>query len=184
MIEARVAKRYAAALFALARRSGIERIVWDDLLVLREVLRDEPRLAAVLAAPQVSDRDKQRLLKAALADAHPAVQGFVLLAVAKGRSAHFADIIEAYGHLLDEAMGIADAMITSAVPLAPSDVDRIVRRLAQMTGKTIRHTLMVDPAIMGGVVAVVGDEIIDHSVRNDLGRLRDRLRALKVHDAA
>jgi len=184
MIESRVAKKYGTALFGLARSQGTEQAVWDDLVALDTVLRDDRRLLAVLAAPQIPDEDKRRLVRSVLTGAQPAVLSFVQFVIDKGRSEHLTRIIETYGRLLDEAMGVVEATITSAVPLAGDEVGRILSRLTVITGKRVRHRLAVDPQILGGVVIVVGGEIIDHSVRHDLVRLRDTLGALKVHAAA
>jgi F-type H+-transporting ATPase subunit delta len=94
------------------------------------------------------------------------------------------DIVELYRHLLDASTGIVEAKITSAVPLSADEVSAILDRLERISNKKIRHQLEVEPKILGGVVVILGGEIIDHSVRHDLSRLRDQLRSITVHQAA
>lgn len=183
-MEVRIARKYARALFALATRNRVEEAVWADLSALAEVLRADRRLLKVLAAPQIPDEDKRTLVRAVMAGAHESVLHFLLFVIDKGRTEHIPRIIDLYGAMLDESRGILEAEITSAVPLRDDEIRRIVARLEATTGKTIRHRDKVDPAILGGVVIIVGGEIIDHSVRHDLLRLRETLRALKVHQAA
>ena len=154
-------------------------------MVLRRVLESDRRLLDVLAAPQISDEDKHRLVRRVLAGAaQDVVVNFFLFVIDKARSEHLLRMIEIYERLLDEAMGVAEATITSAVPLSDDHVRTIVARLNRISGKTVHHRLEVDPEILGGVVVLIGGEIIDHSVRHDLSRLRDALRAVKVHQAA
>ncbi|MEW5701449.1 MAG: ATP synthase F1 subunit delta [Candidatus Zixiibacteriota bacterium] len=184
IMESRVAKKYGTALFALAQSRGIAQSVWNDLVVLGDILREDPQLMRIWAAPQIPDQDKQNLARDLLANAEPTVMNSVLFVIDKRRTADLPGIIAFYGRLLDESQGVVEATITSAVPLQDDEVQRILAHLATLTGKRVRHELVVDPTILGGVVIIVGGEIIDHSVRHDLTRLRDALQALKVHAAA
>jgi F-type H+-transporting ATPase subunit delta len=185
MIESRVARRYGHALFELACRAGVEQAVWDELVSLREVLRKDSRFLDLLAAPQIPDEDKRALAKAVLrGTSQQIITNVVLFLIDKRRAAYLLDIIEDYGKRLDERQGVVEAEITSAVPLTDDELGEIIARLERMSGKKVRHRLEVDPEILGGVIVIIGGEIIDHSVRHDLIRLRDTLRAVKVHEAA
>ncbi len=183
-MESRIAKKYATALFLLARDRKIEDAVWADLSALGAVLQEDRRLLKVIAAPQIPDEDKHRLVRSVMAGAQEAVLHFMLFVIDKGRTEHIPRIIEIFGQLLDEARGVVEAEITSAVPLKDEEVARIIQRLERLSGKQVRHRVQIDPEILGGVVVIIGGEIIDHSVRHDLSRLRETLQALKVHQAA
>ncbi|GAB4325440.1 MAG: F0F1 ATP synthase subunit delta [Candidatus Zixiibacteriota bacterium] len=185
MIDTRVAKKYGHALFELARRDDQILPVWEELSVLRDALQKDPRFLEVMAAPQIPDEDKDKLARAVLKNVDSAiVRNFVLFLIERRRTDYLLDIIHNYSVLLDDHIGVVEARITSAVPLTEHELRDIVDRLERMTRKTIRHKTVVDPDILGGVVVIVGNEIIDHSVRYDLSRLRDRLMTLKVHIAA
>lgn len=180
-----IARKYAAALFELARRSGVETSVWNDLSALRDALTADGRFLGFLTAPQVPDQEKHDLVRAVLKDVSSRiVRDFVLFLVDRARVLHLPEIIVAYGQMLDDAQGVVEAVITSAVRLSPDEQKRIVERLERITGKTVRDKAEIDPGILGGVVIMIGGEIIDRSVRHDLSRLRDQLRMLKVHEAA
>lgn len=183
-MESRIAKKYATALFLLATDRKIEDAVWTDLSALGEVLKNDRRLLKVIAAPQIPDEDKHKLIRTVLAGAQEAVLNFMLFVIDKGRTEHIPRMIEIFGQLLDEARSVVEAEITSAVPLKDDEVARIVQRLERVSGKKVRHRVRVDSEILGGVVVIIGGEIIDHSVRHDLLRLRESLQALKVHQAA
>lgn len=185
MIDTRVAKKYGHALFELARRDDQILPIWEELSALRDGLQRDPRFLEIMAAPQISDEDKDRLARAVLKSVDSAVvRNFVLFLIDKRRTDYLLDIIHDYSVLLDDHLGVVEAKITSAVPLTEQELKDIIARLERMTTKTIRHKTVVDPDILGGVVVIVGNEIIDHSVRHDLSRLRDQLMTLKVHLAA
>ena len=185
MADTRVARKYATGLFVAAQAAGTERAIWDDLAALGELLRTDRRLLRVLASPQLSPDDKKNLVRAVLGDkAEATVRNFLLFLIDKGRTQSLPGMITIYRELLDEAEGIVAAKITSAVPLTPEEEKQMVARLERISGKTLRYRLEVDPEILGGVVAMLGGQIIDHSVRSDLMQLRDQLRAVKVHEAA
>jgi F-type H+-transporting ATPase subunit delta len=86
-------------------------------------------------------------------------------------------VAEAFGDRIRQHRGIELAEITTAVPLPEDDLRVVVQRLEQRIGRRIEATTRVDPTIIGGVVARVGDQLFDSSVRGSLERLRRRLRA-------
>lgn len=73
---------------------------------------------------------------------------------------------------LDEAVGKVTAEITSARDLSQNDVDRLSAALRAATGKTVEMSLKVDPSMIGGIKAQVGDKVYDNSVRTQLERIR------------
>jgi F-type H+-transporting ATPase subunit delta len=185
MIESRIAARYGHALFELACRDGSEQAVADELASLKSVLDKDRRFLDLLAAPQIPDEDKVELAKTVLkATSQHVIVNFMLFLIEKRRAGHLLDIIDDYGRRLDERKGIVEAKITSAITLTDDELKKIISCLERRSGKQVRYRLDVDPEILGGVIVIMGGEIIDHSVRHDLIRLRDTLRAVKVHEAA
>jgi F-type H+-transporting ATPase subunit delta len=67
------------------------------------------------------------------------------------------------------------AVVTSATPLSPADLERVRRSLERRTKKTVMLEAQVDPSLIGGLVAQVGDLVLDGSVRTQLSTLRDKL---------
>jgi F-type H+-transporting ATPase subunit delta len=84
-------------------------------------------------------------------------------------------ISRAFRELADEHAGQVRATITSAAPLDPMAVDRLRQALESRTGKRVLVETSVDPDLIGGVVARVGDLVLDGSVRARLGELRAKL---------
>jgi F-type H+-transporting ATPase subunit delta len=83
--------------------------------------------------------------------------------------------VSEYERMADSHLGLEHAKVITAVPLDEEDQKKLSERLAAITGKKIVLTAEVDPAIIGGFVARVGDELIDGSTRAKLEALRRQL---------
>ena len=168
------AKRYAQAAFAVALEQGNPDRWLGDLDALSSLVA-EPEAAAVLQSDRVPDAEKEILLKAALPDADPAVLNLARLLVAKRRIRLAQQVREEFGNLLDVHEGRARAKVVTAVPLTDEQKAEIAEKLSQISGKTVSLEQVVDPGIVGGLVARIGDTLIDGSTRSRLVALKKSL---------
>ena len=175
MAETTAARRYAQAVFAIAKDQN-RLDGWDaDLATIAEALQ-QPELRAALESVKAPFAAKQELVRTVFGETiDPLAQNFLLLLVQRGRLHLLDDIIALYRELVDEERGIARARVTTAVPLDDEERDRVAERLAALTGKEIRLETAVDPSILGGLIARIGDKLIDGSARTRLIALRQRL---------
>jgi len=174
--DARVARRYAAALFAVAKRDGILDAVAADLTLVSRFVAEVPYLRAVLMQPLVSDERKNGVVSEAFGDRVTAsTLGFLRLLIRKRREDLIDECVRDFRALLAEHNNTVEAEASTAVPLSPDQEARLTRSLEVMTGKTINLTSHVDPQMLGGVVVRIGDQIIDGSVRGKLERLERQL---------
>jgi F-type H+-transporting ATPase subunit delta len=165
------AKRYAQAAFDIAReRDELDRWV-EDLQVIAD-LAAQPGVVEFLASSRVPFEVKERLLASGLADVSPLALNLARLLVQKGRIAMAEQVRDEYQSLLDEHRGVAQALVLTAVPLSDDEERAVGQRLRELTGKEIVLERQVDPEIMGGLVARVGDRLIDGSTRTRLLALR------------
>lgn len=168
------AKRHAQAAFEIALERG-ELEVWrGDLERLSEAM-EEPLLFTFLENPRIHFEEKVKILRQGLEGLNPMVMNLALLLVARGRLGLLADIVIEYGRLVDEHRGIAHAEVTTAVPIEPKEEEKLVHRLSDLVGREIVLTTKVTPAIIGGLVARVGDKLIDGSTKSRLLALRESL---------
>ena len=174
MIRDTVAKRYAQAAFEIAReRDSLEE--WATDLALVGTVMTDPQAASILSSTKLALADRYRLLEAILEGIDPLVMNLARLLVAKGRVGIGSQVAEAYRDLVDEHSGIAHARVVTAVPLADAEQRVVEERLGQIMGKKVIAHLEVEPAIVGGLVARVGDRLIDGSTRSKLLALRGTL---------
>lgn len=168
------AKRHAQAAFQIAlERDELE--IWRGDLERLSALVKDPLLFAFLESPRINFEEKGRILRQGLEGVNPLVMNLALLVVARGRLDLVADMVLEYGQLVDEQRGIAHAEVATAVPIELEDKDKLVGYLSDLVGLKIVLTERVDPSIIGGLVARVGDKIIDGSTRSRLLALRESL---------
>jgi len=170
------AKRYAQAVFSLAKERGTLDQWQADLAILNEVMADS-MAESYLSSPNFSAADKQELLDRVLADAQPEARNLAHLLIHRDRLEIIPDLYQIYQDAVLAERGIAIADVTTAEPLGPEEQQMVRDSLHQLIGKEIELRLHTDPSIIGGIVARVGDQLIDGSVVNQLRRLRARLAA-------
>jgi F-type H+-transporting ATPase subunit delta len=168
------ATRYAQAAFELARDRG-ELDVWErDLRTLAEALA-VPGVLAFVTGRQAPPEAKEEFLQRVLGQPAPLVWNFVRLLSSKSRLALLPQIVERFQELLDEERGIAHAQVVTAVQMSDEERQALARRLSQLTGKQVEVKAFVEPEILGGLIARIGDRLIDGSARTKLLALKRRL---------
>jgi F-type H+-transporting ATPase subunit delta len=168
------ATRYAEAVFQAAREEQSFDLWLRELGEVELLLRD-PLAARVLTSPAIPQDRQLSILAAALPSLADPVRRFLNLLVRRGRLQLIPQIAERLGELVDQERGLARVKITTAVPLASMERDLLASRLAARTGKRVELEEALDPDLIGGVLAQVGDEIIDDTIRARLERLRRAL---------
>ena len=166
--------RYAEAIFQVARNNQSYDLWLRELSEVGHLLADE-QAARVLTSPALPRDRKSGILAAALPDLSEPVRRLLDLLGRRGRLELVPGILESLRQLINQERGVDTARVTTAVPLDPAERELIAARLSERTGKKIQIEASVDPSMIGGVVAQIGDEIIDGSVRGRLDRLRRAL---------
>lgn len=174
MIQDPAARRYAQAVFELAEERGAFDEWLEDLDALAAAF-SEPVVARALASQRIPPDRKEALIRQAAPDLRPLSWNLVRLLIRKNRLHLLPQIAEALRELIDERRGVAKAIVTTAVPLDEADRQRVAERLSQITGKQVVVETRVDESIMGGLVARIGDRLIDGSTRTKLLALRAAL---------
>jgi F-type H+-transporting ATPase subunit delta len=172
-----IARRYAKALFGLGVAEGTYERLGHELADLARAYDGSSDLRLALDSPVIKPSEKQRVLRGILPRIAPSapVQRFAELLLDRGRITLLGPIARAYRELADARAGQLRAIVTSAAPLSASDLDRVRRALEKRTGRTVIMETAVDPELIGGVVARVGDLVLDGSVRTQLDEMRRRL---------
>ncbi len=174
MLRDPAATRYAQAAFELARDRG-ELDVWErDLRALAEALA-VPGVLAFVAGRRPPPEAKEEFLRRVLGQPAPLVWNLVRLLSSKSRLALLPQIVERFQELLDEERGIAHAHVVTAVPMSDEERQALARRLSELTGKQVEVKAFVEPEILGGLIARIGDRLIDGSARTKLLALKRRL---------
>jgi len=170
------ASRYAKALLDVLYPAKAE-VGREQMLQVASVLSQDKDARLFLENPTVSAEKRKDLLKKigdALALDVP-IRNFLGLLIDRNRLDLLDEIVSTYETLLDEKLGVVRARITSALELEPRQRDEVVARLQALTGKKVRMEVLVDPSLIGGLVAQVGSTIYDGSIRQQLQTFRNSL---------
>lgn len=170
-----IARNYAETLFELARRAGGEIEAWGDLMDVTAAAMGTPKIEAMLMSPRVPTEQKVRIVSAALEGAPRPFVLFLAAVIRRGRQVLLSTIADEYRAMLDQSLGRVRAGITLARPVDEARKAEIVAKLAAGLGKEVIAGFAVDPAIIGGTIVKIGDQVYDGSVRKRLGRLRRQL---------
>ena len=172
----RVARRYAKAIFALAKDAKQLQPVADELGRLA-ALASEPTVLEVLRSPMLSLEKRAALTETLVREysLSPNVANLMRLLAQHHRLGELVGIRGYYQTLLDVELGRVRITIRSARPLEPKQQEAIMAAFARRTGKEVIPTVAVDATLLGGVQVEVGGKVFDGSVRTQLDRLGHEL---------
>ena len=164
-------KRHAQAVFQIAlEEKQLDRWL-TDVERIAAVLGDA-EIAAVLSNPKVSPDKKKDVLNRGLEGVSPTAMNLAQLLVARNRLHLVQSLAVEYKRLMNAYGGVELAEVTTAIPISDQDGERVGKGLAAISGKRVTLELDVDPGILGGFVARLGDKLIDASARTRLQELR------------
>jgi len=171
----RSARRYAEAAFSLASEGNtLDR--WGDDLAALAAFAEEGDVAPLLRSNRLPREEKLRLVEAGVGgQLSPLAMNLARLLAERGKLHLAREVEHAFREMLDDARGLAHATVTTAVPLSGDERTAIAVRLSSMTGKQVDVTPVVDESIIGGLIARIGDQLIDGSTRTRLVALKRRL---------
>lgn len=167
---------YAEALYAVTRAEGNEAAVEDELLALSRAVEGNDELANALTDPHIPAERRQQIVEDLLGDkASPATIGLASMVAATGRARQLPAIVRTMVGLRATESNKAVAEVRSAEPLSEDQKARLADALGKATGSQVEVKVVIDPSIQGGLVAQIGDTVIDGSVRRRLELLRSTL---------
>ncbi len=165
------AKAYASALFSLADSVETMRRWHAQLQAVSDALL-QPQVAAFYADLTVPSVKRKAMLQQALSSVDANVRNTVLLLEDKNRLALLPHVSTVFADLCDAHAGILDVEITTATALSDELRTKALKRLTELTGKSVRLAESLDPDLIGGMVIRIGDRAIDASISGRLVELR------------
>lgn len=178
MAEGSLARRYARALLSLGQETNQIDALATDLAAFEEALDlNDGQLRSVLNNPGLTISERRAVLQTVLAkmELQPLVNNFLNLLVDKSRLMIFDQIQQAYQEMADDLSGRVRATVTTAADLPAEEKTHISGVLSTATGRDVVVDYQVDPELIGGIVARVGDTVFDASIRTRLQDMREIL---------
>jgi F-type H+-transporting ATPase subunit delta len=170
-----VGRRYAQAVFDIAKQKNKLDDWANDLSLMAQAIAQRDALR-FLENPKVSRAKKMTFVRETLQNKiSPEIYNLAVLLVQRGRQVQAGVVEQEYTNLLNKLRGIETAYVTTAVEMTAQEETAVKARLNQITGKQVTIKKEIDPSIIGGVVARVGDTLIDGSIKSRLESLRKAL---------
>jgi F-type H+-transporting ATPase subunit delta len=177
MATSEYAKNLAKALFEDATKEN-DLIGWlREIRLISDIVKDSS-VSSALQKPGSSFQEKSNVLKDRMGEVNPRLLNMVGMLADKNKLSEMDDVSLEYQRLVDSYHGIEGAEaaeITTAMPLDEDDKLKMGKRLSEMLGRPVTLNVVVDPALLGGIVIRVGDKLIDGSVRHRLQTLSKEL---------
>lgn len=173
-----IARPYAEALFRVAQEDGGAGAMhrWSSLVANMGAVASDPDMSRVMSDPRVTGDQVYGVFVGALGgelDTH--AQNFLRALIENDRLNAMPEIGAQFARLVDAQQGSAEAQITSAFPMSDADVSDLTVALEKKFAIRLKPVLTVDPQLIGGVRVVVGDRVLDTSVRSRLDAMKAAL---------
>jgi F-type H+-transporting ATPase subunit delta len=171
------ATRYAKALLDVAATDDAAATIERDFAGMVEAMHSSRELQQALTSPQVPAAGKRKIV-AALGERMnltPESRRALDLLAERDRLGMLGELLAVYRERLLARQKIQRAEVRSAAPLAPDVTSALAARLSQVTGTTVKVETVVDPSLIGGVMATVGSTVYDGTVKTQLEKLRKQL---------
>ncbi|MDQ0339417.1 F-type H+-transporting ATPase subunit delta [Caldalkalibacillus uzonensis] len=175
-----VAKRYAKALFEVAKEKDELDLVKQELQNIQELLNQNPAFVQFLRHPLIEKQAKKEFIgKVFAGQLSQAMTGLLHLLIERDRENELEDIAAYYADLLNKERGVVDAVVTTVSPLSEEQEEQLRQVFGRITNKNVRLHPVVDPGILGGIKVKIGDRIYDGSVQGKLSRFERMIERTK-----
>lgn len=169
------AQGYGKALFELAQENQNEAQVRGELLLVQDVLRQNPEYITLMDTPAVGAKEKCELLREAFGTVDAMLGNFLSILCEKRSFFRFNACAQAYFAAYDEANDILRATAITAVAMSEAQCNALRQKLCDLTGKQVELINQIDKSVIGGVTLRYAGVQIDDSIKNRLQTLRRSL---------
>jgi F-type H+-transporting ATPase subunit delta len=170
----RLATRYAKSLLDLAIEQNSLETTLQDVMGMRDTMRDSREFVTILRSPVIKDDKKNAIIEAVMGNRmNPLAKLFVKLLVEKGRVSDLPEIAEAFITQYKVLKHIRTVKLVTASKVDASVTETIRQKVAaSQPDQTIEMTTEVNPALIGGFILQFDNKVVDASVRRDLNDIK------------
>lgn len=173
-----VVRGYAEAMVSIAEAEGELEPVEEQVYAFAKMVEKRAKVREALIDPELPNENKRNLIGEVLGErANPVAVNLLGMVVEQGRARDIGRIAESLVEVAAERRQQVVGEVRSAVPLTDAQRRRLAEALSSATGRKVEVKVIVDPDLVGGVVARVGDVIFDGSIRSRLDEAKQQLTA-------
>ena len=168
---------YGESLYELAREEELTSLISQQLTVLQDAFRQEPDFIRLLSSPNLTKQERCQILDDSFrGKIHAYILNFLKILTEKGYMRYFSDCCDAYTEHYDQDNGILRVDAVCAVELSVDQKDKLIEKLAGITGKEVVLRTRIDPRVLGGIRLDYDGQRLDDTVSNRLDTIRDMLK--------
>jgi len=173
-----LANRYAKALFSVAKEDDSFDAISKALNEVSELFDQVPEVKDGLTNPLYPVEVRAKVMDHIISnlDTNAVMKNFLNLVIIKKRADVLPEIAHAFQSLVDGHRNICQGSVVSAMELSDELKQKVQATLEKITGKKVVLSAEVDPAVIGGIIAQVGDLVLDGSIRTQLMGLKESIK--------
>ena len=164
-----LAREYGDGLYALCEEEHISKDVLEELLMLSRLFREQPDFIRLLGNMSLSKQERVQIIDQVLrSQIHPYLLNFLKILCERNALNEYEGCLSAFKTLYNQAHGIVEATVTTAVPLDDEQRARMTQKLSTMTEKLVVLNEKVDESLIGGVLLEMNGQRYDNTLKNRL----------------
>ena len=164
-----LAREYGDGLYALTEEESISQEVLGQMLELKKLFREQPDFIRLLGNMSLGKEERVKILDSVLrGQIHPYLLNFLKILCERNALTEYEGCLAAFKTLYNQAHGIVEATVTTAVALDDDQRVRMSEKLSAMTGKKVVLTEKIDASVMGGVLLEMNGQRYDSTLKNRL----------------
>ncbi len=176
-----VARKYATALYLSTKDKDIVTEIFDQLSEIQKIALSDYKFMNFLKSPQVAESDKKEFVASVFGSrVHPMIIQLFIVLIEKNRFEHFLEIIDEFNRKVEAVRGIGRATVISAKELTEAEKQKLIEKLSKKMNLKIQIETEIDPNMIGGVIVLTHNQIIDGSIRYGLDMIEQSLQKVRV----
>lgn len=177
-----VSKTYGEALFELAVEEGKEDSFLEEIMELKNILRENPDFSKLLNHPKILKEEKQKVLNNVFQERiSEELLGFLHLIISKDRYGEIDSILDYFIDEVKKLKGIGVAYVTTAIALNEAQKKEVEAKLLATTSfRKMEMHFQLEEEIIGGMVIRIGDRVVDSSIRTKLFEMQRQLLKIQI----
>ncbi|MCH9025181.1 MAG: ATP synthase F1 subunit delta [candidate division Zixibacteria bacterium] len=176
-----VARKYATALYLSTKDKDIVTEIFEQLSEIKKIAQHDNNFLDFLKSPQVPESDKKEFVAKVFGSrVHPMIVQLFVVLIEKNRFEHFLEIIDEFDRKVEADRGIGRATVISAKELTEAEKQKLTEKLSKKMNLKIQIETEVDPNMIGGVIVLTHNQIIDGSIRYGLDMIEQSLQKVRV----
>ena len=176
-----VSKVYGDALFELAIEQDKLESVRDEVQTVSQALKDNPDFLPTLMHPDMTMEKKQEMVRKVFSTASDDMMGLIDVMIRKNRIGELGKVMDYFEMRAKERLKVGVVMVSTPIQLSEEDRKKVEKRVLEVTDfASLEMKYIVDPALLGGMVIRIGDQVLDNSIRSKLDAMGRQLAAVRL----